>query len=384
VLPGARQILFTIWKGSSDASEVALLTLPEGEIRSLVTGTFGRYVDSGHLVFFDGSFMMVAPLDLEEGRITANPVRVPGIESGGFWGYRSLALSRDGLLALAIRPTSRLLWVDREGRETPIRLPPASYRSPALSPRGDRLAVSMSQGGRSSDIWLFDADGGGPRQLTERGENLYPMWINEDWIAFHSERDGVRTTYRKRADSSGDTEVLIPGEHGYPLDATPDGRWVSINYLGDIWLLSLEGGELRSLVETPFNEANAFFSPDGRWYSYTSVEFEETRGHVALLDGSSGRLTLDGGNVFHILWSPGGDEIFTLSMGDPRMMSVRSFAGGRLGPHRDLFPWPYVSEGVRRDFDTDGERFLVIREDDSPTIRYVENWFEEVRGLLPE
>ncbi len=109
VLPGARQVLFTIWKGSADASEVALLTLPEGEIRSLVSGTFGRYVESGHLAYFDGSFLMVAPLDLEEGRISASGVRVPGIESGGFWGHRSLALSRNGLLVQAIRPTSRLL-----------------------------------------------------------------------------------------------------------------------------------------------------------------------------------------------------------------------------------------------------------------------------------
>jgi Tol biopolymer transport system component len=335
------------------------------------------------LVFFDGSFMMVAPLDLEEGRITADPVRVPGIESGGFWGYRSLALSRAGLLALAIRPTSRLLSVDREGRETPIRLPSANYRGPALSPRGDRLAVSMSQGGRSSDIWLFDVDGGGPRRLTERGENREAMWIDEDWIAFQSERDGSRTVYRKRTDGSGDAEVLIAGEHGYPIDVTADGRWLSINYQNDIWLLSLEGGEVRPLVETHFVEGSAYFSPDGKWYSYFSFEFEENRGHVAPLDGSSGRLTLDGGNISPVLWSADGDEVFALRESDPRMMSVRSFAGGRLGPYRDLFAWPYVEEGYV-DFDTDGERFLVVREDDSPTIRYVENWFEEVRGLLPE
>ena len=208
------------------------------------------------------------------------------------------------------------------------------------------------------------------------------MWIDEDWVAFQSERVGARTTYRRRADGSGDAETLIPGDHGSPFDVTPDGRWMSINYLGDIWLLSLEDGELRSLVETQFNEGNAYFSRDGKWYSYVSFEFEENRAHVAPLDGSSGRLTLDGGLFSHVLWSPNGDEIFAVRDGDPRTMSVRSFADGRLGSHRDLFPWPYLNEGVR-DWDTDGERFLVIREDDSPTIRYVENWLEEVRDLLP-
>ena len=38
----------------------------------------------------------------------------------------------------------------------------------------------------------------------------------------------------------------------------------------DLWHLPLSGGAARPLLNTPFNEAQARISPDGRWIAYVS------------------------------------------------------------------------------------------------------------------
>ena len=53
VLPGGQAVLFTVWKGSSDVSEIGVVDLADPVVRTLTPGTFGRYLPTGHLIFFD-------------------------------------------------------------------------------------------------------------------------------------------------------------------------------------------------------------------------------------------------------------------------------------------------------------------------------------------
>ncbi len=51
--------------------------------------------------------------------------------------------------------------------------------SPTFSPDGRRIAYSLSLGGREgkeTQIWVMDADGRNPRQLTSEGNNYSPAW----------------------------------------------------------------------------------------------------------------------------------------------------------------------------------------------------------------
>ena len=130
VLPGGDGIVFTVWKGSADASQIAYLSLRTGEKRDLLPGTFARYLPTGHLVYFAESRMMAAPFDAERGTVTGPPVPVQSVESAGPWGYRTVATTPDGLQVQALRPPSRLLWVGSDGAESEISLPRGSYRTP--------------------------------------------------------------------------------------------------------------------------------------------------------------------------------------------------------------------------------------------------------------
>jgi hypothetical protein len=62
----------------------------------------------------------------------------------------------DGTLAyvpgnVAGRPRT-LVWVDRQGHETPIPAPPRPYLLPAVSPEGTRVAVFAND--QERDLWL--------------------------------------------------------------------------------------------------------------------------------------------------------------------------------------------------------------------------------------
>ena len=68
-----------------------------------------------------------------------------------------------------------------------------------------------------------------------------------------------------------------------PTDWSPDGRFIAIVNTGfprtanetqsDVWFLDIANAwKAIPLLTTKFHEANAVFSPDGRWLAFTSDE----------------------------------------------------------------------------------------------------------------
>jgi serine/threonine-protein kinase len=378
VLPNGKGIVFTIWKGSADASRVAWLDLASGERRDLLAGTFGRYLPTGHLVYFAESRMMAAPFDAERGLITGTAVPVQSVESAGPWGYRTVASTPDGLQVQALRPPSRLLWVTRDGKESEIPLPRGSYRTPMVSPDGTRIALALAEGGRNADIWTFDLDGGRPTRITTRGENMSPVWTpGGESLLFWSERDGIRTVYRKRSDGTGDEERLVEGEQGRPVAVTPDGAWLTTNHRDDIWMVPINGGEPKLLVQTPFVEGGANFSPDGEWIAYQGFETGTPTHYVRRADGTGPRVTV-AATAANAHWARDGGELYTVEQNGSAMVA-REFHDGSFGPPRRLFDFPYHFDW---DVAPDG-RFLVVSEAEAPRLVFVENWFAELRAMFP-
>src|SRR5262249_9669254 len=62
-----------------------------------------------------------------------------------------------------------------------------------------------------------------------------------------------------------------------PSSWSPDGRFVlygDLSIRSDVWALDLQSSERKPLpvVQSPGNDINARFSPDGKWISYASNE----------------------------------------------------------------------------------------------------------------
>jgi len=73
---------------------------------------------------------------------------------------------------------------------------------------------------------------------------------------------------------------------------------IAFTYGGDLWVVGRQGGDARRLTSTPAVEADAQFSPDGRWIAFTS----NRAGVNAVYLVSS-----DGGDPRRLTWSPSGD-----------------------------------------------------------------------------
>src|SRR5205814_10692736 len=88
---------------------------------------------------------------------------VPAVPGGGTTpaGAVDAVVAGDGTLAYV--PGSgtagvqrTLVWVDRQGRETPISAPPRAYTYPRLSPDGTRVAMWAND--QESDIWVWRSE----------------------------------------------------------------------------------------------------------------------------------------------------------------------------------------------------------------------------------
>jgi Tol biopolymer transport system component len=106
----------------------------------------------------------------------------------------------------------------------------------------------------------------------------------------------------------------------FPTDWSADGRYVaSARTQGtagssDIWALPLFGDRKPfPLVQTPFTEMNATFSPDGRWFAYQSNESGQTQIYVQPFPPTGGKFLVSKNGGAQPGWRWDGKELFFLS-----------------------------------------------------------------------
>jgi Tol biopolymer transport system component len=143
----------------------------------------------------------------------------------------------------------------------------------------------------------------------------------------------------------------------------------------------------------PINERHPQFSPDGKWFVYTSNESGRDEVYVERFPGPSERhkVSTDGGTA--PAWASNGGELFYAMEpggGLVRMMSVDiklepAFSAGRprmLFERRWMPGTPYRNYDVSRD-----GRFLMLLEGEwlpapaATQMVLVLNWFEELKRL---
>ncbi len=98
---------------------------------------------------------------------------------------------------------------------------------------------------------------------------------------------------------------------------SPDGRWVAFSYQGDIWKVSINGGEAIRLTASPADEIYPKWSPDGRWIAFSSDRFGSY--DVFVIPASGGipkRLTYRHSRDYVSGWSPEGDKVLFFSNRD--------------------------------------------------------------------
>jgi serine/threonine-protein kinase len=238
VLPGGRAALFTITAqtGGVDATQIAVLDLQTSERQIVVRGgSHARYVPSGHLLYTAAGTLRAVAFDLAGVKTRGTPVPVIADAVISRFGDVDAAVAGDGTLAYvsggsASRARS-LVWVDRQGRETPISAPPHGYTFPRLSPDGTRVAVFLAE--QDTDIWMVDLGHGTFQRVThDPGVDIHPVWTPDGrQLIFTSTREGgIRNLFRQAWDGTGGVERLTDSPNPQNAVAvSPDGSLADLH-----------------------------------------------------------------------------------------------------------------------------------------------------------
>jgi dipeptidyl aminopeptidase/acylaminoacyl peptidase len=147
------------------------------------------------------------------------------------------------------------------------------------------------------------------------------------------------------------------------MDVSPDGRWLAFTLADprtklDIWLLSLSGDRKATpLIATPFLEAEARFSPDGRFLAYTTDETGKAEVVVQPFPptGEKWQVSTNGGRSPR--WTAGGNELVYFEPPEMRkVVSIRRSPSFQVSAPKDLFATPNPQGS---DLSRDGLRMLV-------------------------
>ena len=426
LLPGGRAVVFTITAvaGGLDVAQLAVLDLQTGMRTILVRGgTNAHYVpggvsspigverEGGHLVYAAAGTLRAIAFDLATLQTRGAPVPVVPDVMTNLNGGVYAVMANDGTLAYVSQKGTpgagaqrRLVWVDRQGRETQVQVPMRAYAFPRLSPDGRSIAVFAND--QENDIWLSDLVRPALTRLTfDPGAETYPLWTSDGGrVVFTSEREGVRNLFWQAANGSGAVERLTESPNQQtPTAVSPDGRRLIFTELSpktayDVMQVELdETRRVTPLVQSSFVERNGVVSPDGRWLAYESNQsgpFEIYVRPFPDVNGGQWLVSTLGGT--RPLWAPSGEELFYASpTGALMRVGVERSPSWTVTTPETVIKEGYstisdVEIGRSYDISRDGQRFLMIKEGGStdqaiaPTsLIVVQNWLHELKRLVP-
>ena len=382
VLPG-RRVLFTVHSWSRETFDIVLADMDSGARRTIQAGVdYARFVPDesgaagGRLVFVRGGALMVAPFD-PSGAGPAGPATsvVEGVRTAQF------DVSASGVLVYAPGagkpPDYSLVWVDRSGRSRPLNDLVRGYEDLHLSPDGRLVALTVEEAGPESpaQTWLADTGRGTLTRATFDGLSRDPVWTPDGrFFAVGSKRgDSTFGLYLHSRDGRAPAQLLWASPIPIwpdPQSWTPDGQTLVFSTKGketsdDIWTLSRGGDrQAKPWLQTPAAEWAGRLSPDGRWMAYNSDESGRLEVYVQPFPGPGGKWLVSDGGGFNPIWSRDGREIFYRRVDQILVAGVETEPAFTVGKPVVLFAGRYRSTG--RDFDVspDGQRFVMMRNDD--------------------
>jgi serine/threonine-protein kinase len=307
------------------------------------------------------------------------------------------------------------VWVTRSGEVSPVD-PGWTFdagsvdRGWDLSPDETRIAL-RAYTDLDSDIWIKELPDGPLSRLTFwDGQDRMPRWSPDgESVTFVSTRGGEYDVWTRRADGSGDAELIFDHEASLAEAVwSPNGEWLILRTAGPSAagrrdIIGLRPGAdsvPRPLVVSEFNESSPAVSPDGRWLAYQSNETGLQEVFIRPFPDTEGRkIQVSNGGGRSPVWAHSGLELFYVTDESPstaaRDLMVAEIRRGppmAVGQRRVLFSVPagfnFASANTSYLITNDDQRFLMARmadtgeEQNQGELIVIQNFFEEVKRLV--
>jgi Tol biopolymer transport system component len=403
-LPDGKHFLYfaagSVNGGPDDPNGVYVASLDSSERKRLFPGGSNAKYAAGYLIFPRERVLVAQPFDVDRLELRGDAVPIADqISIGGLSGRTgAFSVSETGVLAYqsGFREVhSQLTWVDRASKNTVALGEPADYGDVELSPDRQQAAVSvLDEQKRTRDIWVFDIPRGVRSRVTlEPQDEFTSIWSPDGaHIVFNSRTKGYLDLYERALNSTEPAvQLLSDSQDNTPTSWSPDGRALLFTGGGlavgnsDVWLLPFDdggaAGKPQPFLRTPFSEANAKFSPDGKWVAYTSNETGPTEVYVTRFPGPNGKWPISSGGGTYPRWRADGKELFYVTRNGTLMAAEVQAASSDFdvnGSRRvlDIREGGGV-RGYAYDVSADGQRILVntvVESTPLPPITLVVNW----------
>jgi len=375
---------------------IAVVNLDDGQVTKLFDGgTYVRYSPSGHLVYLRNNTLLAAPFDAktrtagDTRAVVVDPLYMDqSLVSGNF------AISPAGALAYApgdAQDFERTIVTLSAAGLVPLINERRPYGVAHVSPDGRQLAV-VERAWRDRILIVDIARQSFLRLATGRYlSESAPKWSPDgSRVAFRAvaEDQSIHLFVAPSDGSAAERNVLTGLGEMEPDSWTPDGRSLIFtdshpDGSDDLMVVDVDGPpRVRPLIKTPYAEASAALSPDGKWLAYLSNRSGRREVYVSAYPSLSPtwQVSQQGGRT--PVWSR--DSRRLIYQREQDVMAVASVNGSfaQSAPFQIASLTALPSTGI--DTLPDGRLVAVSGAtiDTTRELRVVLNWFAELRSRV--
>jgi Tol biopolymer transport system component len=400
-LPGGMRFLYFSFSPVTENIGIYVGSLDGKTKTLLVPGAYGAaYADPGYVLFLRGRLLVAQPFDPRSLKLGGRAFTIDDQVGVNELEFAHFGVSTSGKVLVYRRGGfligSELRWFGREGQDLGMAGATDRYWSSRMSPDGASTAVEIQDPqSKLNQVWIYDLAHSARQRLTfEPGEGIAPLWSPDGRRIVYSTRtkEGHFALLAKPANGAGASEPLLQAPTDvFAQDWSRDGRAILYDQFApnrgsgeEVWVLPMQGERKPyPLVQSPFNNVYARFSPSGRWVAYQSNESGHNEVYAISAQGGGGKWQVSVGGGHLPVWRADGKEIYYLSP-ENRVMSVAVHESGatvEFAAPRALFQTRVLGGiGSRYDVTPDGKRFLVLveKQEENTPVTLVVNW----SGLL--